>query len=493
MAEKSIGKNYIYNLLFQILTLITPFITTPYLSRVLGVEGIGLNSYCNSMVFYFTLIAALGTTAFGQREVAGAVGKEARSRSFWEVFSLRIIFSVISLAIYLVLFTVVFKEHVIIYLILALNVVSVFLDISWFFQGVEEFGMITLRNSAIKILGIIATFAFIKTPDDLVLYILITAGFTAVGNLSLWIGLPKHICKVKDVKPFRNIKTVLQFFIPTVAVQIYTVLDKSMIGWFTAGSTFENGYYEQAEKLVKMALTVVTAINVVFIPKLTRCFREGDMDKVRDYSYKSYRFIWFLGIPIFLGIFVVADYFVPIFYGAGYEKCTPLIRILSLIVLFIGTSAVTGTQYFVSVGKQNILTLTVTIGAVVNVMLNLILIPHYYSVGASIATVVAEFVVALFGIIYVCKKDGFKLSKIFVSAIKYLIAGGVMFLALYFIKKAFDITVLALILLVVIGVSIYFVCLLLLKDKFLLDILNKVLGKFIRKKNKAVEENNEDN
>lgn len=490
MAEKSIGKNYIYNLLFQVLTLITPFITTPYLSRVLGVEGIGLNSYCNSMVFYFTLIAALGTTAFGQREVAGAAIKEARSRSFWEVFSLRIIFSVISLAVYLVVFTLIFKEHVVIYLILALNVVSVFVDISWFFQGIEEFGMITLRNSAIKILGIIATFVFIKNADDLVLYILITAGFTLVGNLSLWIGLPKHICKVKDVKPFRNIKTVLQFFIPTVAVQIYTVLDKSMIGWFTSG-TVENGYYEQAEKLVKMALTVVTAINVVFIPKLTRCFRNGDMDKVRDYSYKSYRFIWFLGIPIFLGIFVVADYFVPIFYGAGYEKCTPLIRILSLIVVFIGVSAVTGTQYFVSVGKQNILTLTVTIGAVVNVILNLILIPYYYSVGASIATVVAEFVVAMIGIIYVCKKDGFKILKIFSTAIKYLIAGGIMFVALFFIKKAFDITVLALILLVVMGGVIYFVSLLLLRDKFLLSILNGVFGKLI-KKNK-VKEDNENN
>lgn len=487
MAEKGIGKNYIYNLLFQILTLITPFITTPYVSRVLGPEGIGLNSYCSSMVFYFTLFAALGTTAFGQREIGGTINKEARSKSFWEIFSLRLIFSVVSLAVYLIVFTVVFKENVIIYLILALNVVSVFIDISWFFQGVEEFGKITLRNSVIKILGVVATFVFIKTEEDLVLYILINALFTVVGNLSLWVGLPKYLCKVKGVKPFRDIKTVLQFFIPTVAVQIYTVLDKSMIGWFTAGSTLENGYYEQAEKLVKMALTVLTAINVVFIPKLTRCFNQGEMEKVKEYSYKSYRFVWLLGIPIFLGLFVIADYFVPVFYGEGYEKCTVLIRVLSAIVIFIGVSSVTGTQYFVSVGKQNVLTLTVTIGAIINFILNLILIPRYYSVGASIATIIAEFAVSAVGIWYVVKKDGFKLSKILGSSVKYLIAGAVMFLVVYFFKRLFEVNTLSLVILVVIAVVVYFCSLLIFRDSFTIDVIKKIFGK-LKQKNKKDEQ-----
>ena len=234
MKEKSIKRNYVYNVVYQVLAIIVPIITMPYVSRVLNAEGIGLYSYGSSIASYFVLAATLGTTVFGQRAISYVQGDiEARSRAFWELFIFRLISTAIALAAYAAVFFAFLKDNGTMYLILALNVVNVATDISWFFQGIEEFGKIVIRNVVFRILNLAAIFIFIKTASDLYKYVLIVVGFTTASNLSLWFMMKGNVCRVKGIKPFRDVKEILQFFIPTVATQIYTVLDKSMIGWFT--------------------------------------------------------------------------------------------------------------------------------------------------------------------------------------------------------------------------------------------------------------------
>ena len=489
MAKKSIKKNFIYNLSYQILALLTPLVVTPYVSRVLGAESVGFYSYANAMVSYFLLVAVLGTATYGQRAISYVQQNvEERSRAFWEIFIVRLLTSVITLVAYAVyMFLFVSEEQFLVYLILTLNIVNVIFDISWFMQGLEEFGKTAIRSIIFRILSIVSIFVFVKTEQDLYLYVIFMVAYTVLGNISLWFYLPKYLCKVKGIQPFRDIKSILQLFLPAMATQIYTVLDKSMIGWLSEGFS-ENGYYEQAEKIVKVALTAVTSLGIVMIPRISKTYKEGNIEKVNYYMYRSYRFVWMMSIPIMFGFIAVASTFVPVYYGEGYEKCEPLISIFSVLTVFIGLSNVTGMQYFVPIGKQNILTLTVVIGAVVNFILNLILIPFFSSVGASIASVIAEFCVTLSGFIYIKKTKRFALKPVFTCSWKYWIAGGVMCGLVFLIKYFLPVKTWALLVLIAAGVVIYFVMLLILRDKFLFEILNKIvqtIKKIFKRKNKT--------
>lgn len=477
MKDKSIKKNFIFNIAYQILILVTPLIVTPYLSRVLGVDGVGEYSYANSIVSYFLLFAVLGTSTYGQRAIGYAQkSKEDRSRTFWEIFIFRLLTGIVTLGIYAIyMFFFAPQASFTLYAILALNIINVIVDVSWFMQGMEEFGKTATTSIIFRVLNIVCVFLFVKQQSDLWKYAFISIGFTVLGNLCLWFFLSKNLCKVRGVRPFRDLKSILQLFLPTIATQIYLVLDKSMIGWFSDGYT-ENGYYEQADKIIKMALTAVTALGIVMIPRVSRLHKEGNTEQVEYYIYKSYRYIWMMAIPIMCGLIAVSSIFVPVFFGDGYEKCKVIIPILSILTILIGLSNVAGMQYFVPTGRQNVLTVTVVIGAAINVALNAILIPFFASLGAAIASVVAELCVTIAGLIYLKKKKLFELIPIFVCSWKYWIAGAIMFGVVFAIHYFVPTTIWALVVLVAVGIAVYFAMLLILQDTMLMEFLRKIIG-----------------
>ena len=208
------------------------------------------------------------------------------------------------------------KDNSAIYLILTLNLVANFFDITWFFQGMEDFVKTVTRNAIFKIINIIYIFTFVKSKADILLYVLGIGFFAALCNLSLWAYLPKYIKKVSfsALRPFKDFKVFWSLFIPTVAVQIYTALDKTMIG-LIADSSYENGYYEQALKISKMLLALVTALGMVMVPRIGYLFENGSKEDIQRYMYRGYRFVWFLGIPLCFGIIMSASNFVPWFLG----------------------------------------------------------------------------------------------------------------------------------------------------------------------------------
>ena len=474
--KKSIKKNYIFNVMYQLLLIVVPFITTPYLSRVLGANAIGIYSYGNSITSYFIIAACLGTGVYGQRAISYVQDDiEKRSRTFWEIFYFRLIMTVITLLFYgiYLLFS---QENRIIYIILSLNILNIIFEISWFFQGMEDFKKTVLRSTVIKILNIIFIFTFIKDSNDLILYVFGTMLLTVLGSISLWTYLPKYIVKVNDIKPFREYKSILKLFLPTIAVQIYTLLDKSMIGWFSEDSVFlENGYYEQAEKVIKICLTLVTSLGTVMIPRIAKVFKDGNIKKVQEYMYKSYRFTLMLAIPICLGLISISNIFVPVFFGPGYEKVEILLLILSFLVVVIGLSNANGQQYFIPTGNENKLTITVISGAIVNIIFNMILIPKYHSLGACISTLIGETLITIIGFYYIRKEKIFSIRKIIKESIKYLISGITMFIILLFIKQYLSISVISLGILIIIGGFIYLIMLLILKDEFILNLINDIL------------------
>ena len=297
-----------------------------------------------------------------------------------------------------------------------------------------------------------------------------------LSNISLWVYLPKYIIKVDrtDLHPFKDFKVVIGLFVPTIAIQVYTVLDKTMIGIITQDS-FENGYYEQAIKISRMVLTVVTALGTVMIPRIGYYFKEDNKEKIRDLMYRGYQFVWFLGIPLCFGLVMASSNFVPWFFGDGYDKVADLLKVLAFLILAIGINNVTGMQYLIPTGREKLFTTTVLIGAGVNFCLNAILIAFFQSEGAAIASVIAESTIAVVQIIMVRKE----LSpwEIIRRSRNYCIAGAVMVAVLFILNRFLISGIINTAILIAVGACSYFTVLLVLRDHFFLNNINIILTK----------------
>lgn len=474
MKQKSISKNYLYNLFYQILVIVMPLITTPYLSRVLGAEAIGVYSYTLSIATYFILFGTLGVSLYGQREIAYVQDDEKkRSIVFWEIVLLKTITMTISILIFWFTYGM-YGEYKIYYRILIIELISQCIDISWFFQGIEEFKKTVIRNSIVKLIFAVCIFIFVKSPNDLIKYIVIIAGANLFGNLSLWMYVPKYIKKIelKKLHIFKHLKPTILLFIPQIAVQIYTVLDRTMLGMMIEDKS-EVGFYEQSQKVVKLLLTLTTSLGTVMVPRMASTFAKGDKEQLKRYMYRSFSFVFFLAFPIMAGLILISGEFVPIFFGQGYEKVIVLINVIVPITLFIGLSNITGTQYLLPTKRQTEFTISVVIGAVANFILNLITIKKYASIGASITTVIAEFLVTAVQFYFVRKEINIK--KVLLLSKNNVIAAFVMFITVYMTSKILPLHGIYIIIAQMIeGCIIYGIVLILLKDSFIHDVLNKI-------------------
>ncbi len=491
IKAQSAKKNYVYNVIYQVLLIIVPFIVTPYVSRVLAPEGIGQFSFSQSLITYFTLFAALGFGYYAQREIAKK-RDDAYKRSclFWEIFLCRLIPTAICLAVNFVLaLTYVYGNYSTLMMIMSCNIAAVAVDVSYYFQGMEDFKKIVFRNVLVKIITVALIFVFVNSSDDVWLYALINFGMSVVGNLTLWIGLPSYLVKVKltDLHPMRHIPGTLRLFIPTMVVSIYAVLDKTLIGLITQ-SNAQNGYYEQADKIVKIALTVITCLGSVMIPRNTSEWQKGNKDKVKSNIYFASKFVWFLGTAFAFGLAAATFNFNGWFFGAGYEPVNAIICILSSLSLVIGLSNVIGVQFIIPTGKDKLFMLSVVTGALVNLTLNIPLIYFYGAFGAAIATIVAECSVTALQLI--CVRKELDIKKILFGGIKNIVAGGAMFAAILPISLKLSSNVGYTFLIIIIGAAIYFMVLFILRDKFFIENTKRAFNKiFWNKRKKEIIQN----
>lgn len=468
---KSIKKNYIYNVLYQVLLVIIPLITIPYLSRVLGADGIGTVSFAESLVSYFVLFANLGINIYGQREISYAQDdKRRRSIAFYNILITKFITALAALIIYVICYFTIL--HNTIYLILSIQIISVIFDITWFFQGIEEFDKIVIRNTIIKLINIVFIYTLVKGKDSIIIYCISVVLFPLIGFLSLWPNLSIYLDQIdfSKINVSNVLKVSLTLFLPTIAIQIYTVLDKTMIGIITKDA-LENGYYEQSIKISRSLLLLITALSTVVIPRVGYYFDKNDHDVVKDILYKSYRFVFMMSIPMCFGLYFVSYNFIPWFLGAGFDKSIILVQIFSLLIIFISLSNVTGMQYFVPTKQQNKLTISVCIGAIVNFILNCLLIPNFKSVGAAVSSVIAEAIITI--VQFILAKDYISIPKIIKNSIKYLISGAIMLIILFIFARNREPSIFNTLIISVIGATTYFATLLLLKDEFIFNNFRK--------------------
>lgn len=471
--KKSLFQNWIYSLIQQLLTIALPLITTPYLSRVLGANQIGTYGYTTSIATYFILFGTLGISMYGQREIAYRQDDfNKKSKLFWEMIILRLFSLSISFILYFILFCRI-NEFSLFYKILLLEIIANYFDINWFFQGIEEFDKTVIRNIIVKILGIICIFIFVKTPNDLPIYLLIYALSVLIGNLSLWFYIPKYVKKVslKDMKLSKHILPIIILFLPQVAIQVYTVLDKTMIGAITNDMSLV-GFYEQAQKIVKTTLCIVGALQLVMNSRIAEAFSKKNNNKIISELEKSFSYVFLLAVPATFGLIAIAHLFVPWFYGDGYNDVINVIKWLSPIVIVIGLSGVTGIQYLVQTKNTKHYAISVFLGCIINMILNFILIRRYALIGAIIASIVAEISVLIYQLIVIRKV--YKVTKIIRLSWKYLLSSIIMFLVLSYTNSLVESTMVGTIIQFIIGGSIYFISLIILKETLVFSLINKL-------------------
>lgn len=471
----SLKKNFIYNTLYQIFNIFTPFITAPYLSRILEPEGIGIQSYTASVQSYFLLVAVLGTAGYGVREISqNRDSKIKYSKLFWEIEFLTFFTAGFSLLVWLI-FCIFVNTYRTIYFVMSINLIASMLDITWLYNGLEKFKLTVLRGIFLKILGIILIFTLIKSHDDLMIYILINAVVNVISAVSLWITLPTivFIPKWSELKILRHFKETLVFFLPNVATSIYLVLDKTLLG-LIVGDASQNGYYEQSEKILNILKSVTYgSLSTVVGVRMSYLFSKNRLNEVKEKINYSLNYMFFIGMGLIFGTWSVAEDFVPLFFGKGYNEVSSLLKMFVPIIVIIGISNIAGTHYFVPVGRISETIKYLIAGSLSNLLLNLVLIPKYVARGAVIASLVAEFVVT---ILFVKNINGFmNWREIFANIWKKIVSGSLMFLILNMLNGLLNkYILLQLIIKIMFGIIIYVVILLIMKDTWCMNRKNEV-------------------
>lgn len=469
----SVKRNFIYNILYQLLTIVTPLLVTPYVSRVLQPEGIGIYAYAYATANYFVLVTMMGLNNYGNRMIAkNRENRSNLSQVFWGIYLMQLSISIICIIGYM-LMVVIFKDNNIIYWIMILYVISAGIDITWFFQGLEEFRITIGRNAIVKIISTICIFIFVKSKSDVAIYTLIMVGAIFLNQVLLWPFVPKFVDHVKielcDI--IKHIKPNLILFIPTIAISFYRVMDKIMLG--AMSGTVEVGFYDSTDKLISLPLCIVTAFGTVMLPRMSNLVNKLKIDQLSEIVQKSLALAVLISAPIMAGMMSIITDFVPFYYGTGYDKCVVLFYILLPSTLFIAMANVVRTQVLLPNELDKVFVWSCILGAITNIIINTLLIPKLGSVGAAIGTLVTEIIVFWVQIIYARKYVDFLEPLKFIVIV--LFSSCFMGVIVYNLHITLENTFYKLVIKIVIGIVVYSLSLLIsakiTKNKLAREIL----------------------
>lgn len=465
----SLKKNMVYQIGYEVLSFILPLITSPYISRVLGAEKIGIYSYSYSVAYYFHLFAMLGIKYYGTREIAASRESiKERNEKFTSVFLLHLFLTVVMSILYGLYCAFYTRENRTIALIQGLFVLSAVLDINWLFFGLEKFKITVSRNIVIKICTACAVFLFVRENGDLWKYTLIMALGNFASQLVVWMFAFRYVkfVKVKWADILVHIKPMFMLFVPIIAVTILKYLSEILLGIFSTHE--EVGLYDNAYKIITMPSALIVAVGTVMLPKMSNLIKNNMGEKGEKYIEISYRYLMCLAIGMSFGLMAVADEFSVIFWGEEFAKCGTLIKILSVAIPFTAYANITRTQYLMPNNKDKIYMHSTIVAMLINVLFNILLVTEYQSVGVAWVTVLSELVIMIYQIFAIQKEaDQKRYIKSFVFF--YALGGGMLvFLDKLFIKLNYSLG--SLVLKIVVGIVIYgifsMIYLLIVRDEY---------------------------
>lgn len=391
----SVKKNFALNLINTISGLLFPLITFPYASRILLAEGIGQVQFFQGIIGYIALCTALGIPMYAIREIARVRNdRELCSRTSVEILLLHSGLTLIGYVIVAVLVATVTQIQVDIplFLLLSTNLFFTAIGATWFYQGIEDFKYITIRAIAVRLFSLVCLFIFVKEKSDLFYYAAISVTAEVGSNLFNFFRLRKYIdisrLRLKELHPLRHLKPALRIFAMNLVVSIYVNLDSVMLGFLKDETAV--GYYAASTRITKSLLGIVSSLGTVLLPRISNLISENQIEEFHRLVNKAFQFMVLIGLPLTIGVIFMAAPLIHLFCGTAFEPSILTIRIMAPIILLISLSGIMCWQVLFPLDKERLAIYATLTGAIINFILNWLLIPQYSQYGAGVATVIAE-------------------------------------------------------------------------------------------------------
>ncbi len=477
----NLRRNIGFQSVYQVLNTCLPLITAPFLARVLGASQQGIFSFTQSIVDFFILFAMLGITNHGTRYIAEQCDdRMERGKAFLRIYLIQFLTSVIMIGLYIFYVILLCDKNHLISCIQVIALLASLLNINWFYFGIEKFEVTVTWNTIVRIATVILIFLFVDSPNDLWIYTLLMTLSTLVGHVILWIYLPRYVefSKIEWKEVVEQIRPIVVLFIPLLAMSFYHVMDKTMLGIFS--NYTETGYYYNVDKIINIPLGIITGLSTVLFPRMVVVLKEKGEKYSIAFFRKCVEGIILISSAMMFGIIAIAEDFSLWFLGREFEECGKLIIVLSPVMIIKSISSTIRYQFLIPNGKEKIFTISVVIGAVVNVIANLVLIPKLGALGAIIGTLLAEVVDCLIQIAFIQKKTN--VCRTFIKSIPYLLIGCMMWrvvesLKFFFTGKGLEKIILEMCLGSAVFVGGCFGYWLLVKEKCVLDEFMRLIKK----------------
>lgn len=478
--------NYLFNLIKTLNSILFPVITFAYSARILGVDGVGQVNFAKSVVTYFTMIAMLGMNYYGTREAAKLRNDRGTLSQFCA--EMLIINGCTTILAYVLLAASIFLIPTLdgyrdLLLIFSGSIALQGLGMEWLYQAMEEYRYIAIRSVLFQIGSLVALFIFVRDTGDVIPYAIITLVASSGSYILNFYNARKYIHPHRNANYVikKHLKPLLWLFAMAVSIELYTVMDTTMLG-FIKGDTVV-GLYTAAIKVERMVNTVITSIGVVLIPRLSFYIAQGEQKKTAILVSKAYNFVLMLSIPAAVGLFMLSDSIIRLFSGDEFISAALTMKLMTPIVILIPFSAMTNQQTFVPMGKEKLILLSTSVGAGTNFILNSFLIPHYAENGAAIATVAAEMMVAIICLTNVSRF--FDMKQVLRLVWHYCFASALIPVCISRTKLMNVSYIVQLLLAVPLSATVYFLILLLLKNKYAIEAVLTVYKRLLLKRSQG--------
>lgn len=471
----SLKKNILYNSIRVGSNLVFPLVTFPYVTRIMGPESLGLYNYVSAIVAYFTLFACLGFPLYGTREVAQAKDNPEKMQSVTNAIFTSSVLA--CLTVYLMYFVVSLflannSDEFWIYTVLGFSIILSCISFDWFYQGIEDFKFITIRSLIIKIISIVCLFLFVKSKDDILYYAILTIAGTCGNNIWNLIRINRYIkLKVSFQDCWKHTSGAMTFFLGSIIVSLYTNLNGVMVG--ALGTMSAVAYFTTGNKIVNLAMTILGAVASSIMPRMSFLLKKGDENSALALQKRTLNLLYYIAFPLTVGMIVLAHPLILLFGGDKFIPAVLVMQILAPLLLVIVLSQFLSNQILIPLHLEKYNNYCVLGGALVNFVLNFILIPIYAEVGVAVTVLISESVVTLLFFIFASKH--MKLTVMDFLPIKCMLSSAIMGLVIYCL---FDETshILCIFGYILLGATIYSLSLFVMKDKFfsyMLTIIKK--------------------
>ncbi|WP_075809302.1 flippase [Paraclostridium sordellii] len=484
----SILRNQIFNFSMQILNIIFPLIAIPYTTRLFGPDILGEVNFANSIVQYFMIAAIAGIPVYATREIArNRDDNDSLRKIFKEISILQLIFTKISLVAYIILILSIenLRSNIYIYLFLGIQIFSNSFNFVWFIQGIEKYRYAAIATFISKFINVILIFTLLKNRKDYYIYALIigiTAFINIFINMIMSLSLLKNFKGTKTIKIYKehlkiHVYAILVFFLSDIAVKVYTAMDQTMLGILDGKESV--GYYSMSIRLVKVLLSFVTSLAVVMVPRISNSIKNNRESDAKIYIGMSTSLVYIIAIPAMFGIFAIGEEVVRLYLGKEFLQSIAIFKLVSLNLIIIGLSNVFGMQVMIPYGKEKQFTIILSFAAILNFIVNLILIPKFSYFGAAYATLMAEILVTSWMYLEVRKLIG-DIKEVF-KPWKMLIPSIIFYLVIKLgIKSVLTSDIDVILISIPVAGLIYAIGLILLKEKITMKVLNKIINKIKR-------------